>query len=188
MEKQNQTKKSLQAEQTRRIIREKAMDCFQRMDYDAVTIRKICKESGVSVGTFYHYYKSKEEIFLDLHRQQADHLKEFFSNLDEGLTVSEKVLALACCYAADVEAAGVEVSQILYNPRSSVPRNQQPLEDLYTQVLKNAGIADSQEVVMYLLIATQGVVYDWCKGGGNYSLQKMMDSYMRRNWISKIGD
>ena len=32
--------------------------------FDAVTIQDICKEAGLSVGAFYHYFKSKEEIIL----------------------------------------------------------------------------------------------------------------------------
>ena len=48
--------------------RQKLLEAAQRLTeergFDNVTIQDICTEAGLSVGAFYHYFKSKEEIIL----------------------------------------------------------------------------------------------------------------------------
>ncbi len=48
--------------------RQRLLDAAQRLTgeygFDNVTIQDICTEAGMSVGAFYHYFKSKEEIIL----------------------------------------------------------------------------------------------------------------------------
>ncbi len=41
-----------------------ATELFQEESYDAVSMRKIAKKVGYSVGTLYLYYKDKDELFL----------------------------------------------------------------------------------------------------------------------------
>lgn len=36
--------------------------------YDNVTIQEICEKAGVSVGTFYNYFESKNEIFTEIYK------------------------------------------------------------------------------------------------------------------------
>jgi AcrR family transcriptional regulator len=40
-----------------------AMDLFSRYGYREVSIQDICKQLGVSVGTFYNYFDSKEQCY-----------------------------------------------------------------------------------------------------------------------------
>ena len=42
---------------------ERCVDAFARHGYAALTMRKIASELGVSTGTLYHYFASKEELF-----------------------------------------------------------------------------------------------------------------------------
>jgi AcrR family transcriptional regulator len=53
------TSRQLQAEQTKKLIFEKALELFKVKDYEDVTIVEICRDAQVSVGSFYKYYKSK---------------------------------------------------------------------------------------------------------------------------------
>jgi AcrR family transcriptional regulator len=36
---------------------------FGELGYDAATVRDIIRRTGLASGTFYNYYKSKEEVF-----------------------------------------------------------------------------------------------------------------------------
>lgn len=60
-------RKSLKREQTqlhnRQLIEQAAWNVFAEKGFDATTIRDIIAASGVSPGTFYNYYGTKEEIF-----------------------------------------------------------------------------------------------------------------------------
>lgn len=38
-------------------------ELFAREGYAAVTLRRLCRELGISTGALYHYFESKEDIF-----------------------------------------------------------------------------------------------------------------------------
>jgi len=47
----------------RAAILEAARAVFNDMGYDAATVRDIIRRTGLSVGAFYNYYRSKEEVY-----------------------------------------------------------------------------------------------------------------------------
>ncbi|MEO0981920.1 MAG: TetR/AcrR family transcriptional regulator [Pseudomonadota bacterium] len=47
----------------RKSILEAARGVFARVGYDATTVRDIIRETNLAAGTFYNYFKSKEEVF-----------------------------------------------------------------------------------------------------------------------------
>ncbi len=49
---------------TREIILKTAYNLFLYNNYEAVTINTILKETGLSKGGLYHYFASKEELFI----------------------------------------------------------------------------------------------------------------------------
>ena len=40
--------------------------------YDKVTVRRICKESNTSNGSFYHFFKNKDELLAYYYTRSAD--------------------------------------------------------------------------------------------------------------------
>jgi AcrR family transcriptional regulator len=63
------------AEQTRAAIAEAALALFRERGYDAATMRDIAKRAGVSTGSAYYYFSSKEELIQEFYaRNQAAHL------------------------------------------------------------------------------------------------------------------
>lgn len=88
------TNRQKQAIETRNKIFNVTINLFNKMDFNEVTIRKICKESNVSVGTFYLYFKSKQEILYEIYKK-AD---EIFEKTDiismEDLNSFEKIIKL----------------------------------------------------------------------------------------------
>lgn len=55
------------AKPTKEKITEVALQLFEAKGYHAVTVDKIVKESGLSKGAFYHYFKSKDELLYSIH-------------------------------------------------------------------------------------------------------------------------
>lgn len=47
-------------------IREQALKLLEQQEIDQISISEIAKAAQVGVGTFYHYYPSKEALLLDL--------------------------------------------------------------------------------------------------------------------------
>lgn len=47
----------------RRRILDAALECLRRNDFEDVTTREVLREAGMSVGTFYNYFPSKEHLY-----------------------------------------------------------------------------------------------------------------------------
>jgi AcrR family transcriptional regulator len=50
----------------RQAILDAARAVFRELGYDVATVRDIIRRTGLSVGAFYNYYRSKEEVFAAL--------------------------------------------------------------------------------------------------------------------------
>jgi len=53
-------------EATKQKIRAAGLKFFARKGLDATSIQEIASEAGISTGLMYHYYKSKEDLFVEL--------------------------------------------------------------------------------------------------------------------------
>lgn len=72
MNKQNQTSRDLQAIHTKNKIYECALKLFDINGFANTTINQICKKAGVGIGTFYHHYKSKDDIVTKTFQNELD--------------------------------------------------------------------------------------------------------------------
>lgn len=52
--------------QNRQAILDAAREVFGELGYDTATVRDIIRRTGLAAGTFYNYYRSKEEVFAAL--------------------------------------------------------------------------------------------------------------------------
>src|SRR3954467_8601705 len=50
----------------RQAILDAAREVFGELGYDQATVRDIIRRTGLAAGTFYNYYRSKEEVFTAL--------------------------------------------------------------------------------------------------------------------------
>ncbi|WP_100639634.1 TetR/AcrR family transcriptional regulator [Marinobacter salexigens] len=57
--------------------------CFQEKGYENTTIRDLIKKTDLASGTFYNYFRSKQDIFAAL-------LTDFLSGLNENLSSSRR--------------------------------------------------------------------------------------------------
>jgi AcrR family transcriptional regulator len=56
-------KRELTKQQNRQAILDAARAAFAELGYEAATVRDVIRRSGLSVGAFYNYYRSKEEVY-----------------------------------------------------------------------------------------------------------------------------
>jgi AcrR family transcriptional regulator len=55
-------KQHQKSEATKTLILQSAIDLGKQVGFQATSIRGICKRAGISIGAFYHYFKSKEDL------------------------------------------------------------------------------------------------------------------------------
>ncbi len=81
----------------RKELLNKCFDLFAQRGYGSLTMRQIAKEIGVSTGTLYHYFSSKEDLFVQLIEEitEQDILSATDAIEPQNLeTIEEKILAL----------------------------------------------------------------------------------------------
>ncbi|MEO0409167.1 MAG: TetR/AcrR family transcriptional regulator [Cyanobacteria bacterium P01_A01_bin.135] len=83
-------------ERYRRELLMGCFDLFAAQGYGTITMRQIAKGLGVSTGTLYHYFPSKESIFMQLVQELFERdLSTFFAQASEALSLEERLQAVA---------------------------------------------------------------------------------------------
>lgn len=88
--------KIVDREQYRQELLNKSFELFAQKGYAAVTMRQIAEEIGVSTGTLYHYFPSKESLFEQLveYISYQDTAEQNIVELGTPATLSEKMEAI----------------------------------------------------------------------------------------------
>jgi len=83
------------SEKKRAAIRKAAYRCFRETGYHNTTIDSICQEAGISKGSFYWYYPSKQEIFIDiLSEWSRDVVDQLYQQFQESLRQEDYVTSI----------------------------------------------------------------------------------------------
>lgn len=75
-----QTKKGMLAKEK---IRAAALFLINEKGYSETTLVDICKTAGIANGTFYHYFKSKQDILLDYVKQESADLTDHYAAVNK---------------------------------------------------------------------------------------------------------
>ena len=59
---QELSKQQLKSKETKARIFLAAKTILQKKGYEALSIKNICEEAGVSNGSFYHHFKTKDDL------------------------------------------------------------------------------------------------------------------------------
>lgn len=181
------TSRTKQADATRKRIYNTAIRLFKQYGYEQVSVSQIAKAADVGIGTFYHYYESKIELFMKIFVNVEDYFSEF-KDLDFNLSAEETIQRYFYQYAKLNEAAGIEVVQNLANPqnRKSLDGNQD-FELILTSILKKyqelgkiKNNESAEEICDLFFISARGVMFDWCIKHGKYDLAEKTQFVIER--------
>lgn len=180
------TNRQKQAIATKLRITQVATELFKLNGFDSVKIQDICQAAEISIGAFYHHFKSKAEI-INTAYEQVDILvldrletKDLDSNLD-------KLLFLLGEGAIMMEELGwVFVSEIYKNllsiesKYSTKPDRYIALEvrSIIEDSLKNGELnssISSFDLTMIIMRISRGTIFDWCLHEGSYDLKSRME-------------
>jgi AcrR family transcriptional regulator len=89
------TGRDLQREETRRRLRDAALDVFRRDGFASTRIDDIARKVGVSRGTFYFHFPTKEDVLLELLREAEANVARAVETLPSSAPI-KKVLETMC--------------------------------------------------------------------------------------------
>jgi len=77
------TRRSLtpKGKETRERIFSAAITLINRDGFDAVSLQEICTAAGVSVGSFYHHFRSKHDLLVAYVREESDEIAILYAGL-----------------------------------------------------------------------------------------------------------
>lgn len=183
-----QTNRQKQALATKQKIFTCAVSLFAQKAYENVTVQDICTEAEVSVGAFYHHFKSKENI-LDEGYRLFDQNSERAWEAGHPDSPLESIRFLILEQAKSMEHMGVTAAlQYFKNQLSSGEKYilnpdrffyQKLLYSVKNAVSSNLLTGDTEVITEDMLGITRGIIYDWCLHEGSYALgersQRMVD-------------
>lgn len=188
-------KRAQQGIETRDKIIETAIKKFNEHGYDNVTVKEICDSLNLTIGAFYHHFKSKDDIILEILKKHD----EFFINHSHEYLVGNSTLENIIIYLTllpikIMEDNGVDLTVkmycILLTQESDFPLSpERGIAQGLTKLIKlgqdNNEITTNEEACIIqeeLLLLTRGIIFNWAEAKGSYDLtskvKKMCSKYL----------
>lgn len=179
--------------QTKSKIISAAWKLFYEQGYEKTTVYDIIYESGTSKGSFYHYFKGKEELLASL----ADLFDEKYNELSEReelMRGAADALAFLNRELFEMIETSVDIDLLkrLYSAQLTTSGNKELLDHnrMYFKLLRRIvakGQNDGElsceknaaEIVKLYALFERGMIYDWCLCNGEYSLTEYSQYAMR---------
>lgn len=170
-----------QAKRTKQHILETAMKLFEEEGYEKVTIRKISSTAGVSIGNFYHYFKSKEDIQLQMYRNFDELVREVLEKKE----YETKFDAIRDLIMHQLELDPKRVEIMVQTLRVQLASEKYVIDEtreitsyldhLLYEAVETGEIHPShnlKETRDWILRTSRGILFDWALRGGIYDMQK----------------
>ena len=172
------------------------MKMLKTSSYENVTVSDICKNAGVSVGNFYHYFKSKDSLIKESYDIVDTQIVNNYKN-NSYSTYTEALIALN-------KSAGIEMEKLGYKFLSSAYRqlllgteeytvspDRQFHSEVYSltkKAIENGELHNiSPDVLSEQINKTgRGVIFDWCIKHGGFDIvttwvediKRLLDTYL----------
>jgi TetR/AcrR family fatty acid metabolism transcriptional regulator len=187
MKEESQTgKKYKKSQLTKERVMRSSVAIMTRKGYENTTIRDICNEAKVSIGTFYSYFKTKNDIFFANYKTADEYFTNTVAQIIIGRKATDKIIDFFRYYARLNVNTGVEMCKILFNPDNSWFVRHRPMQQVLENIIREgqdqAEIIDDMEaarIVDLLFILMRGCCYNWCIQNGNYDLELQMVDYLK---------
>ena len=183
------TSRQAQADATKRRIFDCALRLLTERDYDSITVRDIVRAAEVSIGSFYHYYSTKLEVFLETYSIADDYFETVVTGELAGRSFEEKFSLYFRHYALYAcEVTGLELTKLLYSSdnkrfeRGDSAGMHRVLIEILQQGIDEGALVSARsapELSHFFLIAVRGLVYNWCTSDGAYALPQATEDYVR---------
>ena len=169
------TARKRQALEMRSRIQSAALDLFDKEGFENVSVEEIAQKAGCSVGNIYHYFKSKDELAI----QVASHVDAAYLTLeseylaDAARTAREKLLDFVGqslrISSSDPVLYKAFIHAMKYPEQAALQRNEhriyfRVLAELVALCRQEGCIApqyDDDTVVEYLVTLHRGTLLEW---------------------------
>ena len=175
-------KRQLCAQETKRKLISTALELLKEKGFDAINVEDITKKAGVAKGTFYTYFKRKEDIVLDISRVPFGEIAQELQKMSD-LKLIDKLTHYFHRFMECVESCGINTcrqwtSDVL-DP-NNVPENKdgqkwkydyEMLRDILANAVNTGELKKDTpvELLAHVLICElYGMMTCWCMSDGKF--------------------
>lgn len=108
------TSRQKRALESRKLLFETALSLILEKGFNQVHIEDIAREAGTSVGLFYKYFKSKDEVVVEHYKKIDDVYLEAYQNLEQSISSTEKLVKVLEAGFKFSEELGKEFLGVLF--------------------------------------------------------------------------
>ena len=141
-------------------ILEAALNLFITKGFDGTSTAKIAREAGVSNGTLFHYFKTKEALISELYITIKDEYKNYLiENMSQAETIKSRLKQLwVCCARWHVKNRDKTTFFTMFTSSPHIDsitkeessRNFIFIYDLFAEAIENEVVMDvNQELIMH---------------------------------------
>jgi AcrR family transcriptional regulator len=132
---------SLSAETRRRIV-DSAEKCFALYGYDKTTNKDIAEEAGLTTGALYHYFDSKQSLYVAVLTDRSELILERFLEVQSGQPTAIDKLCAILDSAADLNAEYPYIASFLSTASIEILRHEEFNDNRQVPLSRSAGTAD----------------------------------------------
>ena len=185
------TKREMQAIHSRQHILDTCAKLVETKDWNEIKISDICEAAHISVGAFYHYFKSKSDILINADWRMDQYFYETVLPHALKMRPDEGLFYYLSCQSDYYSGFGVNVFRNLFKAMlddktffASIP-DRGFIRGIYT-ILEQArdehllpATADLWGLTHQLLGLDYGVYYFWCVTAPNIDIHQYADTVFR---------
>lgn len=179
--KQGTTNRKKAALETRRKLIVAARGILERRDFSSVTVADIAREAGVAVGSFYVYFKRKEDIIDALEDYDFYRLAEIVNGMD-GKGILERLGYYCRKFMEGIEEYGLEITRQWIRNNVAPQRMCHSSEDITKYAFDNRAVkailsegvrqgllaasAPVDDLALFINSQLYGLMLAWCMSDG----------------------
>lgn len=178
------TKQQLKSQETKERIFQAAKTILQKNGYENLSIKNICEEAGVSNGSFYHHFKTKDDLlsyYIEAQPTVNPELLDIPQNREEAKTA---IVEVYLNYAAYCKELGVDFVAGYYTPRNQALnpdiRTERPypivtVQQYLEKAIDAGAIAlklSISEVVDDIRMLVIGNAFEWAMRNGEVDIEE----------------
>jgi AcrR family transcriptional regulator len=170
--------------ETKQIIFDKAMAIMSEKGFQATTVREICAEANIPIGTFYNCYKSKVDILRVIYDAGDQYMRSALAAAPAGEGALEKLHSFFHHYALLNVNTGIDAMRVIFYPSNEWFSQHRPMqstvEEIVSEGQRSGEIRRDQtagEIVSLIFDIIRGVCYDWCICGGSFDLSARIEAH-----------
>ena len=172
-------KRQKSAVETKRKLVSAGLELIKEKGFDAINVEDITRKAGVAKGTFYVYFKRKEDIVLAISRVPFGEIADELEKM-ESMQIIEKLGHYFHRFMECVESCGIHVcrqwTRDVLDP-TNVPDNKDGQKWFYDYEMLESILKNSKELkedtpvelLTHIIISElYGMMVSWCMSDGKF--------------------